>query len=119
METKEIDAQGKILGRLATEVAIILRGKNKVDFAPNRLPDLQVLVYNLSGLKFSGDKLNQKIYYRHSGYPGSLKQQTLKELMAKNPSSVFRKAVFNMLPKNRLRNRALARLILKNNAKDK
>ncbi|MBI2263224.1 uL13 family ribosomal protein [Candidatus Berkelbacteria bacterium] len=106
METKEIDAQGKILGRLATEVAIILRGKNKVDFAPNRLPDLQVLVYNLSGLKFSGDKLNQKIYYRP-------------KLMAKNPSSVFRKAVFNMLPKNRLRNRALARLILKNNAKDK
>lgn len=119
LATIEFDAQGKILGRLATLVAVLLRGKNRVDFAPNRLPDTRVLVYNLAALKFTGAKLEKKIYYRHSGYLGHLKQETLQELMAKNPSKVFEKAVYNMLPKNRLRRLMMARLILRNTGKIK
>jgi large subunit ribosomal protein L13 len=101
-----IDAEGKVLGRLATTVARLLRGKNKpqyVDFMD--IGDF-VVVINAEKIKVTGDKLEQKKYYSHTGYPGGIKEKTLKELMETKPEDVIRKAVWGMLPKNKL-NRAI------------
>ncbi|MFC2169136.1 50S ribosomal protein L13 [Acidobacteriota bacterium] len=97
-----IDAEGKILGRLATEIAILLRGKKKpqyVDFLDNG--DF-VVVINAEKVKTTGRKVDQKKYYSHSGYPGGLKERTLLELLEKKPEEVIRKAVRGMIPKNKL-----------------
>jgi len=112
MERKNhtIDASGKILGRLATEVAILLRGKQKPDFAPNKEIGDFVIVKNVDKIRFSGKKMEQKKYYHHSGYLGGLKEISLEKLFQKNPEKVFKKAVFGMLPKNRLRARQIKRL---------
>jgi len=98
-----IDATNKILGRLATRIALILTGKRKVSYSPNMDMGDEVIVNNASKMKFSGRKLEQKIYYRHSGYPGGLKEKKMKEIFAKDPSELLKKAVYNMLPKNKLR----------------
>jgi len=113
-EKKEykIDAKGIALGRLATEIAIFLRGKNRVDFAPNREPNVLVDVFNIDKIKLTGRKESQKFYFRHSGYPGGLKSQGLKELFEKNPEQVVRRAVLGMLPKNKLRQRMIKNLKL-------
>lgn len=99
----KIDASGQVLGRLATQIAVLLRGKNRVDFAPNREPNVLVKVFNIDKIKLTGRKESKKIYYRHSGYPGGLKLQTYRELFKKNPGEVVRRAVLGMLPKNKLR----------------
>lgn len=109
-DTHTIDAAGKVLGRLAVEIALLLRGKNKPDFAPNKDNGDFVIVKNLDKIGFTGKKLEQKIYYRHSGYLGSLKQTPLKKLFNKDPVKVLRIAVFGMLPKNRLRAQQIKRL---------
>ncbi|MDP1538529.1 MAG: 50S ribosomal protein L13 [bacterium] len=109
-ETYTIDATGKIMGRLAVEIAVLLRGKNKSDFAPYKDIGDVVIVKNVTRLKFTGKKMEQKKYYRHSGYLGGLKEISLKKLFEKNPTEVFKKAVFGMLPKNKLRAKMIKRL---------
>lgn len=106
-----IDADGKVLGRLASEVAVLLRGKNKPNFAPYKDMGDFVVVKNVGKLKFTGKKFENKIYYRHTLYLGGLKKETLKEIYnKKGPSEVFRKAVMGMLTKNKLRAKQIKRL---------
>lgn len=97
-----VDADGQTLGRLASEVATILRGKHKPEYTPHVDTGDFVIVVNAEKVKLTGDKLNKKIYYRHSGYPGGLKQFTAAEMLAKRPERVIELAVKGMLPKNRL-----------------
>lgn len=97
-----IDAEGVVLGRLATEVAHLLRGKHKAIFAPNVDCGDHVVVINASKLDVSLRKSEDKLYYRHSGYPGGIKSENLGHLLERNPERVVRLAVRGMLPKNRL-----------------
>ncbi len=112
MERKKhiIDATDKILGRLATKIAILLRGKHRPDFAPNKDAGDFVVIENITELKVTGKKMEQKKYFRHSGYLGSLKEIPLKVLFKKDPAQVLKKAVFGMLPKNKLRAKMIKRL---------
>ena len=109
-KTHNIDASGKILGRLAVQIAVLLRGKQKPDFVLYKDMGDIVIIKNVAQLKFTGRKMEQKKYYRHSGYLGGLKEISLKELLAKNPAEVLKKAVFGMLPKNKLRAKMIKRL---------
>lgn len=109
-ETHTIDATNKILGRLATQVAIFLQGKHKANFVPYKDMGDFVLVKNIKKIKFSGKKLEQKKYYRHSGYLGGLKETPLKKVFEETPDKVLRKAVYGMLPKNKLRAKRIKRL---------
>lgn len=109
----QIDACGRIAGRLASEVAILLMGKHKVSYQPHIDGGDFVEVANVDKLKFSGDKLEQKIYYRTSGYPGGIKETPLKKIFKEKPDELFIKIVRNMLPKNRLRKEMLKRLTFK------
>ncbi len=97
-----INAEGKTLGRLATEVAVLLRGKRKPEFAHFVDCGDFVVVINAEKVNVTGKKLEQKKYYSHSGYPGGLKVKTLKELLEKKPEEVVRKAVWGMIPKGKL-----------------
>lgn len=101
-----IDADGKVLGRLATQVADLLRGKKKPTFVDFLDSGDFVVVINAAKIQVSGKKLEQKKYYSHTGYPGGIKEKNLKELMEQKPEDVIRKAVWGMLPKNKL-NRAI------------
>lgn len=98
---------------MATQIATILRGKNKPEFAPHKDEGDVVEVTNIGKLKFTGKKLEQKKYFRYSGYPGGLKETKMDKLYDKNPGEVLMKAVKQMLPDNRLRNAMLKRLIVK------
>lgn len=97
-----IDASGKILGRLASEAATFLMGKHKPNFVPYLDNGDFVVVTNAEKIKVTGKKITQKIYTRHSGYPGGLKQETFAKLMEKDPRKIIEHAVKGMLPKNRL-----------------
>jgi len=97
-----IDAEGKVLGRLATEIAVLLRGKKNPKYIDFMDSGDFVVVINAEKVKVTGKKMEQKKYYSHSGYPGGLKEKTLKELLAKKPEEVIKKAVWGMIPKNRL-----------------
>ena len=97
-----VDAEGKTLGRLATEIARILRGKHKPIFTPYLDTGDYVIVVNAEKVKVTGKKLDQKIYYHHSGYVGGMRETTLKEMLAKKPERVFELAVKRMLPKGPL-----------------
>ena len=105
-----LNAQGRPLGRVAVEVANLLRGKQKGDFAPYKDVGDFVTVQNFKQIRFTGKKPQQKRYFRHSGYLGNLKVKTLKELFEKQPQEVLRKAVWGMLPTNKLRARQIKRL---------
>jgi large subunit ribosomal protein L13 len=105
-----VDADGLVLGRLATEVARILRGKHKPIFAPNVDTGDHVIVTNAAKIVLTSDKAEKKIAYRHSGYPGGLKQQTYAELLEKKPEEAVRRAVRGMLPKNALGRQMLRKL---------
>ena len=109
-DTHKIDAAGKVLGRLATQIAVLLRGKGRPDFRPNQDSGDFVVVKNVDKIKVTGKKMEQKKYYRHSGYPGGLKETSLKKLFEKSPAEVLRKAVFGMLPRNKLRAIQIKRL---------
>ncbi|MBW7954341.1 50S ribosomal protein L13 [Candidatus Gracilibacteria bacterium] len=98
-----IDAEGQNLGRLSTKIATILRGKNKVSFAPHVDNGDYVVVINSDKIAVTGSKLEDKKYYRHSGFMGGLKEITLGKLLVKKPTEALRKSVSGMLPKNRLR----------------
>ena len=97
-----VDADGKVLGRLATEIAVLLRGKNKPSFAAHVDTGDFVVVINAEKVRVTGKKLEEKMYYHHSQYPGGLREQTLKEVLAKKPEEVIEKAVRGMIPKNTL-----------------
>lgn len=97
-----VDAEGMTLGRLASEIAIVLRGKNKPIFTPHMDTGDYVIVVNAEKIKVTGKKLDQKIYYRHSGYVGGMKETTLKDMLNKHPERVVEYAVKGMLPKGPL-----------------
>ena len=97
-----VDAEGQTLGRLAAEVAKVLRGKNKPEFTPHIDTGDNVIVINAEKIKVTGKKMDQKIYYNHSDYVGGMKETTLKEMMAKKPEKVVELAVKGMLPKGPL-----------------
>ena len=97
-----IDAQGQTLGRLSSEIAKILRGKNKPTFTPHVDTGDNVIVVNAEKVKVTGKKLDQKIYYKHSDYPGGMRETTLKEMLDKKPTDVITLAVKGMLPKGPL-----------------
>lgn len=106
----QIDATGQPLGRLASKIAVLLRGKNKATFNPARDEGDIVEVSNCQAIKFTGKKLEQKEYKWHTTHPGGLKTKLVKDVFAKNPGEVLRVAVFGMLPKNKLRDRMIKRL---------
>lgn len=97
-----VDANGKTLGRLSVEIAKILRGKHKTDFMPNVDNGDYVIIINAEKIKVTGKKLEQKIYRRHSGYPGGMKIIKLKDMLKRRPEFVLRHAIKGMLPKNNL-----------------
>ena len=97
-----IDAQGQTLGRLSSEIAKILRGKNKPTFTPHIDTGDNVIVINAEKIKVTGKKMDQKIYYKHSDYPGGMRETTLKEMLDKKPTDVITLAVKGMLPKGPL-----------------
>ena len=105
-----VDAEGKTLGRLASEVAKVLRGKNKAIFTPHIDTGDYVIVVNADKVKVTGKKLDQKIYYRHSDYVGGMKEMTLKEKLDKKPESVIELAVKGMLPKGPLGRQMIKKL---------
>ncbi len=112
MERKNhtIDAGGKILGRLAVEIAVLLRGKNKPGFVPYKDTGDFVAVKNADKIKLTGKKIEKKKYFHHTGYLGGLKEVPLKRIIKSNPNEVLRVAVYGMLPKNKLRARQIKRL---------
>lgn len=105
-----VDATGKTLGRLASEIAKILMGKHKPTYTPHVDGGDFVVVINAEKIHATGKKLDKKIYYKHTGYPGGLKETTLREMLQKKPEEVIRLAVRGMLPKNKLRDRRMKRL---------
>lgn len=105
-----VDANGKTLGRLATEVARILRGKHKPIYSPMIDVGDYVIVVNAEKVRVTGRKLTQKFYYRHSGYPGGFKQINLRDMLARRPTRVIEYAVWGMLPKNALGRRMFKKL---------
>lgn len=109
-DTHTIDASDKVLGRLATEIAILLRGKHKPSFAPNMDMGDFVIVRNVGKIKITGKKIEQKKYFHHTGYLGHLKEIPLKTLYRNDPARVLQAAVLGMLPKNKLRARMIKRL---------
>lgn len=109
-KTYTINAEGQILGRLATKIAILLQGKNKPDFVPYKDMGDVVMIKNIEKIKLTGKKMKQDKYYRHSGYPGGFKEIPVKRVFDKNPSQVLKRAVLGMLPKNKLRAKRIKRL---------
>lgn len=105
-----VDAQDKVLGRLATKVARIIRGKNKAIFTPNSDTGDFVVVINAEKVKFTGKRQTLKTYSHHSGYPGGLKTQSVQEMMSKKPEFVVQNAVQGMLPKTRLGKQLIKKL---------
>ena len=105
-----VDAEGQILGRLATQIADTLRGKHKPQYTPHCDTGDFVVVVNAAKIRVTGNKLADKRYYRHSGYPGGLRSRTLSEMLDRRPEEVIRKAVKGMLPRNRLARAQLRKL---------
>ena len=105
-----VDAEGKTLGRLATQIADTLRGKRKPQYTPHVDTGDFVIVVNAEKIHVTGNKLDQKRYYRHSGYPGGLRSRTLREQLERRPTEVLRVAVKGMLPKNRLARQQITKL---------
>lgn len=112
-ETYTIDATDQSLGRVATEVAIVLRGKNTPEFQPNIAPKVKVKVTNISGVKLTGNKMKEKVYKSYSGYPGGQKTITFKKIFDRNPEEAFKRVVRGMLPKNKLRKEMLKNLTVR------
>ena len=105
-----VDAEGQTLGRLATRIADALRGKRKPEYTPHVDTGDFIVVVNAEKIHVTGNKLEQKTYWRHSGYPGGIKSRTLAEMLERRPEEVIRKAVKGMLPRNRLARQQLTKL---------
>ena len=110
--TITIDAKGKVLGRLASEIAFELMGKNSVRYAPNVVTKSKIVVRNAADVLVTGTKMQTKEYHHHSGYLGGLKTEKFAELFIKNPATVLRRAVQGMLPRNRLHKDRMSQLII-------
>jgi len=110
IKTHTIDAKDKPLGRLASKIALILRGKHRSDFQPNKSGEDIVVVKNIDKIKITGKKLKQKMYYQHSGFPGGFKKIPMEKVFKENPKEVLKRAVLGMLPKNKLRAKMIKRL---------
>ena len=106
-----IDAKNKILGRVASEIAVILQGKKNPKYEPRLVGDDKVFVKNYKDIKLTGKKFKEKIYYRHTGYMGHLRKKTFEQVFGKDPKRVLREAVRRMLPKNFLNAKRLKNLI--------
>lgn len=109
-KTVTFDASGKVLGRLATTIAMNLMGKTSATYVPNVDLGNNVVVTNVAGLKVTGKKYEQKEYFRHSGWPGGIHKKTMREMWEKDPAEVLRAAVSRMLPKNKHRTNRMKRL---------
>jgi len=109
-ETHTIDVTGKVLGRIAVDIALLLRGKSKPEFALNKDVGDIVVIKNIKKIKVTGKKADNKMYYHHSGYMGGLKATPYKKVFEKDPKKVLISAVFGMLPKNKLRSKQIKRL---------
>jgi large subunit ribosomal protein L13 len=105
-----VDAEGQTLGRLATRIADTLRGKGKPEYTPHVDTGDFVVVVNAEKIRVTGNKLDQKLYYRHSGYPGGLRSRTLRAQLERRPTEVIRKAVKGMLPRNKLASAQIGKL---------
>ncbi|PDW04179.1 50S ribosomal protein L13 [Candidatus Viridilinea mediisalina] len=105
-----VDATDEVLGRLSTQIATLLRGKHKPTYTPSNDGGDFVVVVNCEKIKIMGKKADQKVYYRHSGYPGGIKATPYKMMLAKHPDRILRTAVKGMLPKNRMGRRLLSKL---------
>jgi large subunit ribosomal protein L13 len=105
-----VDAEGQTLGRLASKIAPYLTGKNKPIYTPNLDTGDYVIIINAAGIRVTGNRMSQKRYYRHSGYPGGLRSLTLEQLMEKNPERAIESAVRGMLPRNALGRQMLKKL---------
>jgi len=105
-----IDAADQVLGRLATKVATLLSGKHKASYTPFLVTGDHVVIINADKIRLTGHKLDQKIYYRHTGYPGGLKQESARRMFESRPERLIEEAVLGMLPKNKLRKRMAKRL---------
>ena len=105
-----IDAEGQTLGRLATEIARLLRGKNKPQYTPHIDTGDFVVVVNVEKVVVTGKKAEQKVYYRHSGYPGGLKETSFESMLERKPTEILRRAVRGMMPKTRLGRQQLKKL---------
>jgi len=105
-----VDAEGQTLGRLATQLADLLRGKGKADYTPHIDTGDFVVVVNAEKIRVTGNKLDSKVYWRHSGYPGGIRSRTLREMLDRQPEEVIRKAVKGMMPRNRLSRQQLNKL---------
>ncbi|MFH1966336.1 MAG: 50S ribosomal protein L13 [Patescibacteria group bacterium] len=112
MKEHTIDAKNEILGRLAVKVANLLRGKGKPEFVPYIDKGDKVIIINTDKVKVTGQKAKDKIYYHHTGYPGGIKEINFEMAMKKDSRKVVRKAVYGMLPKNKLRNQIIKKLDL-------
>ncbi len=111
MTEHTLDAKDISLGRLASQAAGLLRGKDRVDFKRHQLPEISVRIINANQVKLTGDKWRQKVYRHHSGYPGGLKEEQALHLKDRlGVSELIRKSVYGMLPDNRLRDKAIKRL---------
>jgi len=106
-----IDAKDQSLGRLASQIAYLLSNKNNPSFAPNVAGNNIIKIKNIKEVKITGKKLTSKSFFSHSGYPGHLKEMSLGTLFKKNPEEVLKKAVYGMLPKNKLQDRRIKRLL--------
>ncbi|MBI2627938.1 MAG: 50S ribosomal protein L13 [Candidatus Niyogibacteria bacterium] len=111
MTEHEIDVKGKSLGRAASEAAAILRGKNRPDFVPHLAPKIKLKILNVNGINIKEAKKEKKFYKRYSGYPSGLKEIKMKDVLVKDSREVFRKAVWGMLPKNKLRSEMIKNLL--------
>lgn len=111
-ETHIIDAKNKTLGRVASRVATLLIGKHKPNYVPNKDVGDLVKITNASKIKLTGKKIEQKKYYRHSGYPGAIKEIPLRKKLEEDPAFVIKKAVGGMIPKNKLFKERMKRLII-------
>lgn len=105
-----VDAEGQTLGRLATQIADALRGKRKPEYTPHVDTGDFVIVVNAEKIAVTGNKMTEKMYRRHTGYPGGLRERTLAEMLEQRPEEVIRKAVKGMLPRNRLARRQITKL---------
>ncbi len=105
-----IDAKNQPLGRLAAKISLILQGKHSVSYQKNRKESVAISITNISLLKLTGKKINQKTYRHHTGYLGHLKKEKMKDIFKKNPGEVLRRAVYGMLPKNKLRDKRIKQL---------
>ena len=105
-----VDAEGQVLGRIATEIAKVLRGKHKPTFTPNQDAGDFVVVVNARALKLTGTKLEKKVYFRHTEYPGGIRERTAAQMLEEKPEELVKLAVKGMLPKNRLSRKLVTKL---------